>query len=384
MNKNTKSLLKIASVLAVIFLVYQGYGYVFNASTSQVDEHGTEESEHEGEALIMNPSERQARGIITALVKEQVLSREIQVPGEVMLDLYKTSLITPRISAQVVSRHVRLGDSVTLSQPLITLSSVEMAEAQGNLIVANREWQRVSKLGKDIVSERRFIEAQVAAQQAKARVEAFGMTLEQINEMMSGNDNAPANGTFTLLSPQNGTIVGENFVVGEFVEQGKLLFTLSDETNIWVEAQLGAEQSSAIDIGTPARIYIDGNRAIEGRVIQVYHSLDETTRTRSVRIDAVNVGDQLHPGQFVNVAIQVGETKPLLSVADTSVVLMDGNSTVFKLEGDSWHATAIETGLNQGGRVEVISGLNKGDEIAVSQLFLLKSLALKSQIGDEH
>jgi len=384
MSKNTKSLLKIVSVLAVCILIYQSYGYYSDPAASQTDEHASEELEHEGEALTMNASERQAKGINTAFVREQVLSRESQVPGEVMLDLYRTSLITPRISAQVVSRHVRLGDSVTLYQPLVTLSSVEMAEAQGNLIVANREWQRVSNLGKDIVSERRFIEAQVAAQQAKSRVEAFGMTLPQIVQMMNGNNDTPANGTFTLLSPQDGTIVGEEFIVGEFVEQGKSLFTISDETNIWVEAQLGAEQSSSIDIGAPARIYIDETHAIKGRVIQAYHSLEEATRTRSVRIEAVNVGDQLHPGQFVNVAIQIDETKPLLSVPETSVVLMDGNSTVFKLEGDQWHATAIETGLRQGGRVEVVSGLNKGDEIAISQVFLLKSLALKSQIGDEH
>jgi len=64
-----------------------------------------------------------------------------------MLNEYKTTSVTPRVSSQVVKRHVKLGDVITIGQPLVTLSSVEMATAQGNLLVTSREWQRVKKTG---------------------------------------------------------------------------------------------------------------------------------------------------------------------------------------------------------------------------------------------
>ena len=55
-------------------------------------------------------------------------------------------------------------------------ANVAMAEAQGELLVADREWARVQKLGRKVVSETRFIAAQVKRQQAYARVLAYGMT----------------------------------------------------------------------------------------------------------------------------------------------------------------------------------------------------------------
>ena len=60
----------------------------------------------------------------------------MRVPGEVVINAYRSARVTTRITAQVVARHVTLGNHVEPGQPLVTLSSVEMAEAQGMLIVA--------------------------------------------------------------------------------------------------------------------------------------------------------------------------------------------------------------------------------------------------------
>ena len=51
---------------------------------------------------------------------------------------------------------------------LVTLSSVEVAEAQGELRIAEQEWKRVDGLGRDAVSGRRYTEAAVAVEQARA------------------------------------------------------------------------------------------------------------------------------------------------------------------------------------------------------------------------
>ncbi|MDQ7073274.1 MAG: hypothetical protein Q9N32_07175 [Gammaproteobacteria bacterium] len=61
---------------------------------------------------------------------------------------YKTVAITPRITAQLIKRHVVLGAHVKKGQAIATLSSVEMAEAQGNVLVTYQEWRRVNKTRK--------------------------------------------------------------------------------------------------------------------------------------------------------------------------------------------------------------------------------------------
>jgi len=351
------------------------------------DDHGAEEGgEHDeaGGVVEMDAAERKKQDVKTAILAQRTLAEEVIVPGEVTLDLYRTAQITPRIPAQTMQRHVRLGDTVEEGQPLVTLSSVEMADAQGALIVTSREWARVAKLGRDVVSGRRYVEAQVAAQQARAKVEAYGMTEAQIDSFAAKGDASKATGSFDLLAPQAGTIIRDDFIIGEVVEPGRVLFEISDESNAWVEAQLTPEQAGYVEAGVRARISLDGVRWREGSIIQISHALNETTRTLSVRIEVDNSDDELHPGQFVSAAVNIGETNTVLAVPAEAIVLMNGSQTIFKVEGDELHPTAIKTGINRGGWVEITGGVNEGEEIAVTQLFLLKSLILKSKMGSGH
>ncbi|HFE38524.1 MAG TPA: biotin/lipoyl-binding protein, partial [Gammaproteobacteria bacterium] len=88
----------------------------------------------------------------------EALGNEITAPGEIALDQYKTSFVTPRISGQITKRHARLGQRVKRGSPLVSLTSVELAGAQGDAIVAHQEWRRVKALGQDVVSKRRYVE----------------------------------------------------------------------------------------------------------------------------------------------------------------------------------------------------------------------------------
>lgn len=353
-----------------------------NQSTSAGAEQG--EDHDEGGPIKMTASERAARGIATARVGMRILSDEVVVPGEVMLDLYRSAQVTPRISAQVVARHVKLGDQVKAGQRLVTLSSVEMADAQGALVVATREWQRVRELGRDIVSERRYVEAQVTAEQARAKVLAFGLTPDQATALVKTNDASKATGTFDLLTAQDGTVASDKFVVGEIVAPGRVLFQITDERRVWVEAQLTAAQAGDAKVGAQVRVLVDGDHEFGGHIVQAYHMLNETTRTLPIRVEVNNADDALHPGQFVNVAVEVGSGQQTLAVPESAITLMDGNATVFMVEGNELHPTAIDIGEKRASWVEVKAGLAEGDEIATTQVFLLKSLIQKSKMGEGH
>jgi len=135
-----------------------------------------EHEEEEGGIPPMSIEQRQALGIRTQVVGTHLMAEEVTAPGEVTVNRYRTAEVTPRISAQIVHRHARMGQTVKKGQELVTLSSVAMAEAQGQLLITDREWRRVQKLGRKVVSEKRYVEAQVARQQAYAKVLAFGMT----------------------------------------------------------------------------------------------------------------------------------------------------------------------------------------------------------------
>jgi len=347
------------------------------------DEHGHEEDEVE--FVAMTSAEREDAGISTGTVAFQTLSEQVLMPAEVVVNAYQSANVTTRITAQVVARHARLGDMVDVGQQLVTLSSVEMAEAQGALILAESEWQRVSALGKQAVSERRYTEAEIARRQALAKVLAYGMTRDEANRLLASGNAALATGEFDLLAPQQGTILSDNFVIGELVDPGRVLFRISDESTLWVEASTVPSDLTEFEIGAPVRIAHGEGHWIQGRVIQLHHQLDETTRRQGIRIEVDNTDDHLHPGQFVEAEISTDEGPTVLAVPDTAITLIKGIPTVFKLEGDAeLHSQAVTTGRSAGGWIEVREGLAEGDEIAVEGVFDLKSLLLKATLGEGH
>ena len=339
------------------------------------DDHDEDHADESGEAVAveLSPAQQEAAGIRTELLNPRTLDVALRAPGEVRLNAYATYQVTPRIRAQVVARHARLGESVTGGQPLVTMSSVEMAEAQGALVVAEREWARVQALGREVVSDRRYIEAQVDAQQARARVSAFGMVDEQINSLVESGDASLTQGDFTLLAPIEGTVVRDDFVVGESIEPGRMMFEITDESTLWVEARLPAQQAAAFTEGSPARVGV-GGQWIDGHVIQAFHALDESTRTLPIRVQVPNPEDELHPGMFVDVLIMDEDSEPVLALPETAVLRgTDGDWQVFTVTPDGRFAPMeVEVERTAAG-FAVVDGIMPGTQVVTDGAFFLQS-----------
>jgi len=355
-------------------------GHAGHGDAGHEEEHaGHGEGGHEEEQSVkLSAQQMQIAGIVSEAIQLRNVSDVINAPGEVVLNSYKTASVTPRVSAQVAQRHAKLGDVVTAGQPLLTLSSVEMATAQGDLLVTHREWQRVKKLGRKIVSASRFTEARVKHEQAKARVLAYGMTLKQANEYMKIGDATKANGTFQLVAPQNGTVIKDNFILGELIEPGRVLFVISDESALWVEAKLTPSQAKLVSPGSAVLITAEGKQ-FSGKVVQVHHALDESTRTLGVRVEFANPDDALHPGVFVQTKISSNNTAPALAVPVNAVLRSpDGDWMVFtEHETGEFEPQEVEL-VRTVGDISVIEGLEVGTRVVTQGAFFVQSELAKS------
>jgi RND family efflux transporter MFP subunit len=291
--------------------------------------------------------------------------------------------VTTRISAQVVQRHAKLGDAVVKGQPLLTLSSVEMSTAQGDLLISGREWQRVKKLGKKVVSAQRYTEARVEHEQAKARVIAYGMTSEQVDKFLKNDDASKANGSFQLLTPQDGTVIFDHFIVGELIEPGEKLFIISDESVLWVEAKLTPNQALSVTTDNIVSIVADGN-IFPGKVVQIHHALDEHTRTLGVRIEVENPDDKLHPGVFVQAQISSNDIVQALAVPIDAVLRgPDGDWVVFtEHEAGEFEPKEVELVRNIADQ-SVITGVEVGTRVVTRGAFFIQSELMKSGFGDD-
>jgi len=377
MNLRTATIVRMMIVMIAMTMIFKA------ALAHEHEDHdGHEEN---GELLVLTDIERSAAGIEIDAVKHKLISERLLLPGEVIPNAYRSAKVAPRITAQVVKRHARLGEHVQAGQSMVTLSSVEMADAQGALLVADQEWRRVQTLGKDVVSAGRYTEAQVARQAAMAKVLAFGMIGSHVRDLLATGDVSRATGEFELTAPISGTVLTDDFVIGELIGPGRILFEITDETTLWIEARTSANKIAGISIGAPARISPDQVRWRDATVIQIHHRLEEATRTQAIRVEVANENDWLHPGQFVEVEVAAGSRHEVLAVPSESIVLLKGTTVVFRLEeNDEFHPEPVRTGNTFGEWSEVVNGLEEGDIIATAGAFFLKSLVLKSELGEGH
>lgn len=342
-----------------------------------------EEHADEGEGFVTLTRHQQIdAGVETEPAELRKLRTTVVLPAEVVVNGYRSARVTPRIPSIVEERHVRLGDDVEAGEPLATLSSVVMAEAAGELMLAAYEWRLVRELGRDAVSGRRYAEAETAQRKAMARVLAYGLTESQADALSKSDDLRALSGRFDLLAPRAGTVFSDDFVVGELVEPGRVLVEIVDESSVWVEAR--AADLPDAERGDTAHIVTGDGGRFEGLVVHRHHRLDEATRTRALRIEVDNVGDRLHPGQFVEVELETGVTEPILAVRRTAVTLVEGSESVFRLEGDEFHPVRITSSGDWGDWVVVAAGLEPGDMVATAGVFHVKSLLLKSSLGSGH
>ncbi|MEE9352053.1 MAG: efflux RND transporter periplasmic adaptor subunit [Thiotrichaceae bacterium] len=370
------------------------------------DEHHKEVTDHsDGEEthndVELTKEQIHHAGIQTMKLKKQAISHTISALSEVKLNQYQTIQVSPTITTRVEKRHVYLGDVVKKGDLLVTLhtitttdissnmlatadlaaSSAELAasiaEAKGELAAATATWNRIRALGQDAVSGKRYTATKIAYQQAQAKLQAYGQSQKQVNRLFKSGSKAVQK-HFELRAEQDGTIINDDFVLGQVVNPDDVLFEISDISKLWVEANIKPNDVARIKNGAVARIQ-SGDAKLQGKVIHIGRILNESTRTLSIRIEVTNKDKTLYPGQFVKTHIDSQTTHDAMTVPAEAVLRgSDGDWMVFIEEAPGIFEPNEVDILEDLGNTLVINGLETGMTIVSKGAFTLQSELAKS------
>jgi len=158
------------------------------------------------------------------------------------------------------------------------------------------------------------------------------------------------------------------------VEPGEVLFVITNEAQLWVEARINPLLAGSVQPGTSARVGSDGVW-LDGEVVQVHHTLDPRTRTLGIRIVVPNPGDRLHPGQFVEARLQLAGNHEQRLTLPTAAVLRspDGDWQVFIEEAPGKFEPKEITVVRRLADGLVIEGLEPGTRVVTDGAFFVQS-----------
>lgn len=300
-------------------------------------------------------------GVRTAVVQRQRLQEEIHTVGYVQYDENKLIHIHPRVAGWVDKLYVKAtGDPVQKGAPLYSLYSPELVNAQEELLLAiNRNNSRLIKAAED-------------------RLRALQIPIQFIEKIKR---HKAVQSTITFYSPQDGVVDNLNIREGFYVQPGTTLFSIGALDQIWVEAEVFERQASLVKEGvavTMSADYLPG-RVWQGQVNYVYPTLDRATRTIRLRIIMDNADFQLLPNMFTQVVIHTQSDTPLLLIPREALIqTREQDRVVLALGEGRFKSIQVKVGRMDASHVEIIAGLEEGEQVVSSAQFLLDSESSKT------
>ncbi len=158
-------------------------------------------------------------------------------------------------------------------------------------------------------------------------------------------------GEYTLVAERGGAVLSDDFQQGQRVTAGDAIMVLSDETELWVEARLAANNQIALKAGDTAKMVLTSGKEeinFNAQVIQQGHTIDVKTRTRVIRLKVDNPDHSLHPGLFVDVYFALATKEPVMLVPETALLLgEDGDWLVYIQQTEASHNHEEEAEINE-------------------------------------
>jgi len=346
-------------------------------------------SQIEGKVQL-GPDQVKSAGIVINTVGPRTMQTLLELPGEVKADDTRMARVVPRLSGVVTDVLKKAGDRVRRGEVMGVLSSRELADTKSRYLAASHhvEFTRVALereealWKKKISAEREYLEAKRAFEEAELTEQLAGQQLRVLG-VAAGSlptlAKAPAESfaRYEIRAPIDGTVVERNVTVGEAVTAEEPIFTVVDLSSVWVEVSVYAKDLGAVRQGQEAVVVsTDLGTESTGRLDFIGRLVGEETRSAVARLTLPNAGGLWRPGLFVTVKLVREETTVPLAVSADAVQTFRDWQVVFIKSGDWFEARPLELGRTDGQWVEVVSGLEAGDQYAATNSF-----AVKAEIG---
>jgi len=190
---------------------------------------------------------------------------------------------------------------------------------------------------------------------------------------------------FEVRSQIAGTVINGHLIVGEFVPENQWVYIVADLSEVWADFFVPISERGSVRIGQGVVVDpISSGVSITGVVSYVAPYADERSQSQLVRAVIPNPNGELLPGMFVSGDLITDEVTAPTVIKQAAVQHLRDWEVVFVRYGDTYEARPITLGRVDGEWVEVVEGLEGGEEYVSGNSFLIKADILKSGASHDH
>lgn len=290
------------------------------------------------------------------------------VRGIGTLRAFETVEIRNETAGRIRAIHFQEGGEVEEGQMLFELDDEKLRRqlaareaarraAEVRVTNAQRTFERQQQLReRGVVAAEQLDQAQESLDSALAEQERLEAELELTREQLQDT---------RITAPFTGQISERRVDRGAYVAVGDNLATVYQTDPVEINFALPEQFIGRVQIGQRVDVTVAAypGQSFDGNVHFISPAVDQATRTFTVRARIPNPDGRLKPGAFAtaSVTVDIRENRPVVSAE--SLVATRSGYTVYVVENERAHARNVRTGLRQQGRVEILDGLELGDQV---------------------
>lgn len=322
--------------------------------------------EQGGDAGVkVSPGVQQNLGIRTATVTRAQVASSFDAVGAVQFDERLTEAVQTRVNGYVERLLVRAPmEYVRRGQPLATIFAPDWLGPQNEYLALKR-----AGVSQDLL----------AAARDRMRAMSIPEALIRQSEQVGS-----AQARFTVPAPVSGVVAELGVRDGVAVNPGMTLFRIAGLEKVWAVAEVPEVQAVRLQRGqkVKAALQADASQTFDGELKEILPQVSANTRTVQARFEVANKGGRLTPGMLLRLQV-AGPVSSRLVVPAEAVIRTGTRAVAIVRNGNGgFEPREVAVGADLGDQLEVVQGLNEGDQVVASGQFLVDSEArLKSVLG---
>jgi len=260
---------------------------------------------------------------------------------------------------------------LAVAQAALAVAKASAAKVEAESRKATLDFERYARLHKDgKVSPNEFEAAQVGNAQAQAGIAVAeaqtDLAERQVKQAEAALAIAEKNlADARLVAPLSGVVSARYVEPGEQMSVGKPVLRIDDLSVVEAAAYLPAQYYPEVAPDqTTFRLGIGGRAAGDHAVTYRSPTIDPTLRTFEIKGLLKSPGDAVVPGQMADLTL-VFESRQGLGVPSAAILVRSGQTVVFVAQDGQASARPVETGFQNDGWTEILSGLAAGETVVV-------------------
>ncbi len=358
---------------------------------------------------LVRIEDKQMQNIKLETAAEHAFRVEKIATGKIAFnDDFLTPVFSP-YTGRVLRLIAKPGDVVKQGSPLLEIDSPDLVQVESDLIAASisvarsntvldmarrgedrqhrlylnkavslKDWEQAEADLKNAERDVRSAESSLAA--ARARLRSFGKSDEEIVKIEGTHQ---IDRVTRIPSPIAGTITARRVGPGQYIKPDNpdSLFTIADLSTAWILADVYESDVPLLKVGQPVEVRVTAypNEVFTAHISYISPAIDPTTHRAAVRSVVQNRGQKLKPDMLASFRIVTSSEIHALAVPQKAIIRQGDKASIWiAQEGNRFRRMDVRSGNEQGGYVQILSGLQPGNRV-VSEGAVYLSNAANSQ-----